>query len=355
MNKCIKVILVIVALCRAQYGHGMQRVPSVLSRSFYKNNEMHEHLHPAVQKSIHLGTHQEIAQVWSRQPFMQTVSLFNTMKEAEQHEQLNHLTELQQFGLLASKKGNYDAQHHVLTALFDGNEQVAEIFHGEPLEQTMVRYAQARDLQSKYPIWGNDRPFGAEYYMLLTEKEAGIFSRIIQDSIYYDEAEADIFVSACKKILMVNPELKCWRKQTSKIKLYPSLNQRLYAFYNASGDDTFPLAAGRYLGTGLGIIYGCVIYALMSDRMASLKKHMRAGHSLEIINEDLGKYDYAQNVFKFGISASFGIAGLSTIAFLFRKYPNYKNDLKNNVLPNQPSLTDFLHKRAVQTEQSKKF
>jgi hypothetical protein len=313
MNKYIKVIAVLIMLFSAQYGHSMQRVPAVLSRGFTEHEKMREYIGPSPKQCARMGISKQEAHFFKKQSVKLMTDRFNAEKCKP------HNPELKQAKLFMEE--NPGAAYHILSHLFNGNTALANICLDKPIEEVMMRYADAQDLRSKYPIsvFKDGSLCGVEYYILLTEKEAETYFRVLKDKFYYNEIEADLFVSACEKIQRVNPTLKCDKKTTDQIKLYPSLKERTGLFL--SFPDNFFVNTTMWTGVpmGIGMFFGggCTI-----PSFSSYAKAVFASYPLMLI---MGAKD---------------------------RYPIYKNNLEWRLV-SQPSLTKVLCEKAAQTRRLK--
>lgn len=337
MNKYFRIIAAIFAVASSFNSFAMlTRVKSdPLGRSFHQHVQMRDHLHSSVEKSIHLGTHQEVVHLAKKQPWTKTVNSFNALPKTEQCKALSGLTDLQQAALLMEQ--NPDAALHILPFLFDGDKEVAKKCDCEPSACTMNSYADYTDAKvrmNKYPnISWNDINFTEKHYTALTDEQAAVFYYMSREKRLYNRTDVEEVVDAFVKLQEVDPEMKCLKSVTNNIKLYPSFRERVGYFCDAQGNSAeVCICTG---GFGVSATVNEIGWYMLKDKLK--QKNLKSAIEL---------YSYFRPFAAIGLVFSAGF-------YTGRKHGNYQFNLENNILPNQPSLTDFLHEKAEQTKKSK--
>jgi hypothetical protein len=219
--------------------------------------------------------------------------------------------------------GINDVEIPFLSAVFNDNEKVALMYSQRPIGEILEAYASAKEMMKWCPL----NHLKEQHYMVLKNGQ-----RIILSSVGHTIHHSDIpqFMAALRALDNIDPELIDGMKWiTNQIKIYPSLSQRANIFYGM-----IPINAFRNTFLLTSAISTCL-------PNGALLTHM----FLKLLLRDKCRPFPWQivGIFTASIQSCFMIA--FTGIGLKMTYASYQDHLETNILPNQPSLTDYLKKK----------
>lgn len=202
-----------------------------------------------------------------------------------------------------------------LTTLFNGNQKVAHIYREKPINKILEDYARAKE-------WFGVEDLDTQHLMMLKNSQIRL-CKDWQKKQTICSADISEFMGVLKTLKEIDPGIRDIKEITDSTRLYPSLTERAHIFCTIPGNILFSICSDVVrtyeIGTPLGVLITSAIYGFSCDDL------------------------YALTIGQIKISPI--IIALHTIGRSRHRYPIYKDHLKNNVLPNQPTLTDVLKKR----------
>lgn len=289
--------------------HTQKKLPPVLNHTFYKHQEMRKDLGLGALSVPIKGQAEIFMDSLGKQTLYETGSAFLALPKEDQKKVERCLTDDQKLWVRVGICAGLD--FYILSKLCNGNEKIARRCCNLPIEQVLHHYAAAKEKMIDYPI----PCLKEQHYMVLTENQACIASNVLE-SLFIHDSEIAEFMAALDTLQNIDPQLIHDQKNiTNAIQLYPSLMQRAHILC------TVPCHIIKYAPICAAI--SCIgVVPIVAEGITY--------DVISALSADLGyeflKLSLLQNPILFLIANSFC----------------YKEHLKNDVLPQQPTLTHVL-------------
>jgi hypothetical protein len=247
-----------------------------------------------------------------------------------------------------------DVRLNIFTKLFHGNEEMAEKCCNLPLDEVLEHYIRAQKMMLDCPILVGKKRCREGHYAKLEYAQARVLSKTLQDKTIH-ESDIDIFEKGIEILAMtdsslINDESK--KDIMSSVRIYPPLLDRIGLFIQAP--DFHPRVVDWNNKILFLLLSSKILLHLHRERQTVYDHRLyyqpiippyeynRPLYYLQEPRLTQGEIDLCQaDINKFLLPSGLLFAG--NIAW---KYWNYNDDLKNNILPNQPTLTDYFKKKS---------
>lgn len=208
--------------------------------------------------------------------------------------------------------GAQDLDIPILVILCNGNEYVARMERDMPINRVLEEHAWAKEKIRWYPIRG----LHLDHYMVLQDSEGRMLRDTLSNKMihYFDIAT---FMDILKKLKRIDPVIEGLQDITDRIRIYPSDSEQIVHFYNVPAPINDMVH--NYLAISILSFIGIRCLRLGPDW----------SHS------QVGAYCFTAGM------------PVPVVCGLWDKYEDFCIHLKNNVFPNQPTLTDFLKKQGI--------
>jgi len=245
----------------------------------------------------------------------ETGALFCSLPRTGQERVLRHLNDDQTLVLRIGIHKGLD--FYVLSELFNGNRNVARIYVQKPIREILEAYVDTRQAMRYFPIKISDnRYLDIQHCIMLQNRHKNTLSRIQKEKKFVMD-DIEEMVSILQMLKDVDPEIgDDIEILKNSIKLYPSMFTRVLLYCKTLAPiftNAEVLLSGGF-AAGFGALSKCGVLSLPTALMALLSGFRLCNH----------------------LSFQLNIKELV-----------YYNHLHNNILPNQPTLTDYLKKTAL--------
>jgi hypothetical protein len=241
--------------------------------------------------------------------------------------------------ILSSAVHYSDVSFKIFTLLLDGNQQMAYFYKDKPIGEIVENYARAKE-------WGKVGDLSIGHLMSLKNKEIKVLRDWILGKYKCCIRKADIFrfADALQTLQKNDPKgLERMKKLAAAAKLYPLVPQRFIAFCNTPGNMDLKWLC--YASALLGVTLMGTRFGHLRLLGLSLKRNVKTGAPYSFI---LAKHAPSVQTLSRLVNASCGETVLFFLGAFMSKCINYRNNLANNIIPNQPTVIDVLQARNYQ-------
>ena len=224
----------------------------------------------------------------------------------------------------------------ILTKLFQGNTEMAHQCCSLPIDQVLEHYTRAQKMMIAYPIAIGKKQCREGHYVGLMDSQARVLSKALQDKTIY-ESDVNEFMHGIEILGKIDSSLmndKNKKDIMSFVRIYPSLGDRIDLFEQTPGSN---LRVHTWNKVALLLLLASKAEFFLGSHLVNTMYPYYSQQSIQQIQDEI-------NVCQVGINKFLLPSGLIFAGDMVWKYWNYSKDLKDNFIPKQPTLTDYLKK-----------
>lgn len=228
---------------------------------------------------------------------------------------------------IAKHKG---VDHYILTELFNGCEKVATMYSEKPIGEILEAYASAKEMMKWCPIFKKNGVVGVlkEHHYMALKSSQRIFLADIDQKATIPSVNVPQFMSVLNMLHDIDPEfmdIGNIQGITNTVKLDLSLSERAWIFYDMIPNGSFKR----------GFLMSLVYAAIGAPTL------LGGTETLDNYTSKLEGLGCAVTIIMPVAMTGFWLGTLPATYFL-----RYRDHLKTNILPSQPTLTEYLKKIA---------